>query len=74
MLECWFLKEVTHLLASLLREILPISHCPIFAEPIIPLYYQMYSKLRMEAMQGIVNSKNFYAASFAREHHFLYLH
>ena len=43
-------KEVTHFIASLSREILPIYHYSIFLEPIIPSFH--YSNIPIAERSG----------------------
>jgi len=43
-------KEVTHFIASLSREILPIYHYSIFLEPIIPSFH--YSTIPVAERSG----------------------
>ena len=53
MVEYWNVglnKEVTHFIASLSREILPIHHYPIFLEPIIPSFH--YSNIPIAERSG----------------------
>ena len=53
MVEYWNVgldKEVTHFIASLSREILPIYHYSIFLEPIIPSFH--YSNIPIAERSG----------------------
>ncbi len=53
MVEYWTVgldKEVTHFIASLLREILPIYHYSIFLERIIPSFH--YSNIPIAQRSG----------------------
>jgi len=78
MVEYWNVgldKEVTHFIASLSREILPIYHYSIFLEPIIPSFH--YSTIPIAERSGAKFYPLFSCpqslSSFSMPHHFLSL-